>query len=68
MKYTERDSEVRRMFTVELERCQCRSCTAIVAAVFANWLEPETVRMIMDAFIKHTTICYYHRYQAHQDG
>ena len=60
--------DIREAFKSELDGCKCSSCKAVVHAIFAVWSTPVAVSKMVDAFIAHTEDCFYHRYQAHQDG
>ena len=55
-------------FRHEVDSCKCTACKVIMRAVLGLWDETEVRNHILDGFILHVTICYWHRYQAHQDG
>ena len=63
-----RDGIVEQAFRSELAKCECTACKTIVRAIFAVLTEPEARSKIMDGYMIHCDTCYFHRYQAHQDG
>lgn len=62
------DKTTWRAFEAEALKCQCKTCKAITTAIFAGWSVPECRTHLMNGFLMHVQTCYYHRYQAHQDG
>lgn len=60
--------ESRRAFVNEADTCRCIVCQKIVEAIFSVWLETEVRDILMGGFVLHASICYRHRYQAHQQG
>ena len=57
-----------KVFEAEMLKCECTSCKNIVRAIFSAWSTPAVRDTLMDAFVQHAEVCFYHRYQAHQHG
>jgi len=50
----------------EHDSCRCHTCKALVQEVFDQWNQGPNRALALNMFLRHTAICYKHKYQAHQ--